>query len=41
MAEPTDRDLALRARRGDADAYGELVRRYQTSVFNVCYRLLS
>lgn len=40
MADPTDRDLALRARRGDADAYGDLVRRYQTSVFNVCYRLL-
>lgn len=35
----SDRDLALRARRGDADAFGELVRRTQTSVFNVCYRL--
>lgn len=40
MPDPGDRDLALRARRGDADAFGELVRRYQTSVFNVCYRLL-
>ncbi len=40
MADPTDRDLALRVRRGEAEAFGELVRRYQTSVFNVCYRLL-
>lgn len=40
MADPTDRDLAIRARRGDAEAFGELVRRYQGSVFNVCYRLL-
>ena len=40
MTAPTDRDLILRARRGDAEAYGELVRRYQASVFNVCYRIL-
>lgn len=43
MNAPTDRDLILRARRGDADsaeAFGELVTRYQTSVFNVCYRIL-
>ncbi len=44
MVTPSDRELAGRARRGDpeaaADAYGELVRRYQTSVFNVCYRLV-
>ena len=43
MTTPTDRDLILRARRGDAnsaEAFGELVRRYQTSVFNVCYRVL-
>ena len=40
MTAPTDRDLILRARRGDAEAYGELVTRYQTSVFNVCYRVL-
>ncbi|MGH2522215.1 MAG: sigma-70 family RNA polymerase sigma factor [Anaerolineales bacterium] len=40
MSDASDRALALRARRGDADAFGELVRRYQTSVFNVCYRLL-
>lgn len=40
MADSTDRDLAVRARRGEAEAFGELVRRYQGSVFNVCYRLL-
>lgn len=40
MTAPTDRDLILRARRGDAEAYGELVKCYQTSVFNVCYRIL-
>jgi RNA polymerase sigma-70 factor (ECF subfamily) len=40
MTAPSDRDLILRARRGEADAFGELVTRYQTSVFNVCYRIL-
>ena len=40
MPDPSDRDLALRARRGGTEAFGELVRRYQASVFNVCYRLL-
>src|SRR5688572_15233980 len=40
MDAPADRDLILRARRGEAEAYGELVTLYQTSVFNVCYRLL-
>lgn len=40
MASPSDRELALRTRQGEVDAFGELVRRYQTSVFNVCYRLM-
>ena len=42
MTASSDRDLIVRARRGAAagDAFGELVARYQTSVFNVCYRLL-
>lgn len=40
MTVPTDRDLILRTRRGDTEAYGELVTRYQTNVFNVCYRIL-
>ena len=40
MTASTDRDLILRARRGASDAFGELVTRHQTSVFNVCYRML-
>ena len=42
MNAPSDRDLILRARRGDAkaEAFSELVTRYQTGVFNVCYRIL-
>lgn len=40
MTASTDRDLIQRARRGANDAFGELVTRYQTSVFNVCYRML-
>lgn len=40
MNAPSDRDLILRARRGEIEAYGELVTRHQTGVFNVCYRLL-
>ena len=40
MNAPADRDLIVRARRGDAEAYGELVTRHQASVFNVCYRIL-
>jgi RNA polymerase sigma-70 factor (ECF subfamily) len=41
MSETSDRSLVLRTRRGEVDAYGELVRRYQSSVFNVCYRILA
>ncbi|HET7011946.1 MAG TPA: sigma-70 family RNA polymerase sigma factor [Anaerolineales bacterium] len=40
MEGSPDRDLVEQTRRGRIDAYGELVRRYQTSVFNVCYRML-
>ncbi len=40
MNASPDCDLVLRARRGEAEAFGELVRRYQTAVFNVCYRLM-
>jgi len=40
MTTPTDRDLIIRARRGESEAYGEIVARYQTGVFNVCYRIL-
>ena len=38
--EPPDGALVAQARQGDPEAFGELVRRYQASVFNVCYRLL-
>jgi RNA polymerase sigma-70 factor (ECF subfamily) len=40
MPEPNDRALILQTRGGELEAYGELVRRYQTSVYNVCYRIL-
>jgi RNA polymerase sigma-70 factor (ECF subfamily) len=40
MSAPTDCDLLERALRGAPDAFGELVTRYQTNVFNVCYRIL-
>jgi RNA polymerase sigma-70 factor (ECF subfamily) len=40
MAEPTDRALVEATLSGDVEAYGELVRRYQRSVFNVCYRIM-
>ena len=40
MNTPSDRDLILQARRGAAEAFGELVTRYQMGVFNVCYRIL-
>ena len=40
MAAFTDRELIVRARRGDRNAFGELVTCYQTGVFNVCFRLL-
>jgi len=41
MDAPSDRDLIVRARRGETQAFGELVQRYQKSVFNVCYRVLA
>jgi len=44
MNAPSDRDLILQAQRGGdanaAEAFGELVTRYQTGVFNICYRIL-
>jgi RNA polymerase sigma-70 factor (ECF subfamily) len=40
MDSSPDHDLVERTRRGEVDAFGDLVGRYQTSVFNVCYRLL-
>lgn len=41
MEDPSDRDLLERTLDDDdLEAYGDLVRRYQTSVFSVCYRLM-
>jgi RNA polymerase sigma-70 factor (ECF subfamily) len=40
MDEASDRLLVERTRGGQVEAFGELVRRYQTSVYNVCYRVL-
>jgi RNA polymerase sigma-70 factor (ECF subfamily) len=40
MSTSSDRDLIQRAHRGEPEAFGELVTRYQSSVFNVCYRIL-
>jgi RNA polymerase sigma-70 factor (ECF subfamily) len=40
MANSTDRSLVNRTLAGNPQAFGELVQRYQNSVFNVCYRLL-
>jgi len=40
MQDLTDSALIHHIRSGETNAYGELVTRYQQSVFNVCYRLL-
>jgi RNA polymerase sigma-70 factor (ECF subfamily) len=40
MHDPTDRSLVLRSRGGERRAFGELVERYQASVFNVCLRMM-
>jgi RNA polymerase sigma-70 factor (ECF subfamily) len=40
MPDPSDQALVHETRGGDIEAYGAVVRRYQTSVFNVCYRML-
>lgn len=40
MSQTSDGSLVSKTRRGDTDAFGELVQRYQHSVFNVCYRML-
>jgi RNA polymerase sigma-70 factor (ECF subfamily) len=40
MEPPSDRALVLQTRRGDIQAYGELINRHERTVFNICYRLL-
>ena len=39
LSARTDQTLAQQARRGDPDAFGELVRRHQQAVFNVALRM--
>ncbi|MCP5099743.1 MAG: sigma-70 family RNA polymerase sigma factor [Chloroflexi bacterium] len=40
MAEATDQDLLTQAQQGNHVAFGQLVSRYQTAVFNSAYRIL-
>ncbi|MBI9042849.1 MAG: sigma-70 family RNA polymerase sigma factor [Anaerolineaceae bacterium] len=40
MSETTDHSLVSLTLSGKIEAYGELVKRYQASVFNVCFRVL-
>jgi len=40
VIESSDLDLVERCRRGDAEAFDSLVRRYQKVLFNVAYRLV-
>jgi RNA polymerase sigma-70 factor (ECF subfamily) len=39
MSEPTDAELVLSTRRGDREAFRELVRRYQRPLYNGAYRI--
>jgi RNA polymerase sigma-70 factor (ECF subfamily) len=40
MSTDNEQELVARVKQGDVEAYGDLVGLYQTSVFNVCFRLL-
>jgi RNA polymerase sigma-70 factor (ECF subfamily) len=40
MSSAQERGLAIRAARGDQEAFAEIVRTYQQAVFNVAYRIL-
>ena len=35
-----EEELVARARAGDATAFAQLVEHYETSVYNLCYRML-
>jgi RNA polymerase sigma factor (sigma-70 family) len=39
--EPDDRPLVARAKKGDLDAYDELIRRHQQRIYGLCYHLTS
>jgi DNA-directed RNA polymerase specialized sigma24 family protein len=40
MNTSTDHDLNILASQDDREAFGELVRRFQSALFNVAYRML-
>lgn len=40
MPDATERSLVTRTLAGDTNAFGGIVRRHQSSVFNVCFRVL-
>lgn len=40
MQHDPDQTLILRTLAGEANAFGQLVQRHQTAVFNVCWRML-
>jgi RNA polymerase sigma-70 factor (ECF subfamily) len=41
MTPDNDRELAVRAAQGDGQAFGELIQRYQSAVFNVAFRMMA
>lgn len=40
MAVPGEKVLFKKVKKGDLDAFGAIIQDYQSSVFNVCYRIL-
>jgi len=40
MVDSGEKELASRVLTGDLDAFGALIQEHQSSVFNVCYRIL-
>ncbi len=40
MAVSGEQVLIKKVKKGDLDAYGAIIQNYQSSVFNVCYRIL-